>query len=261
MILIGAHEWMVLPDGKTHLHFLDVGQGDSTLITTKSGKRIVIDGGPDWSTASELARHFSLFDRTIDVLILSHANLDHYASFPALLKYYRVHTLVISGIGQESLWYQTILRQARAHGTTIQLLSAGDTVMLDDGLRLNTLWPPKHLAKAFLTDLNNASLIFRIEDGTHCALFTGDSEELVERVLVQSHADLACETLKIPHHGSKTSSSLDFLQKIQTKDAVISVGKNSYGHPNSDVLRRTKSLGIHVQRTDEDGTIEYTWSH
>ncbi len=257
--LIGWHEYTVFPDGNTHVHFLDVGQGDSTLITTKEGKAILIDGGPSWETASALARYRSLFNRTIDVMILSHANLDHLASFPTLLRYYHVRTLLISGIGDKSEWYQAIQREATQSGTAIQLLSAGQAVKIDE-LTLDVLWPPKTIGREFLADLNNVSLILRIGDGTHSALFTGDSEERVEKILVQSGVDLSADILKVPHHGSKTSSSLNFLKKIHAKDAVISVGKNSYGHPNKDVLSRYASLGIRVRRTDREGDISYTWS-
>jgi competence protein ComEC len=257
--MIAWHEYRVLPDGNTHVRFLTVGQGDSAMVTTPAGATILIDGGPDWSTARELWRFTSLFRRSIDVLILSHANLDHFASFPTLLRYYHVNTLLISGIGDGSEWYRSLLEEAKRSGTSIQTLSAGQRVTIDQ-LTLTLLWPPQTLGKEYLTDLNNVSLVFRLDDGTHSALFTGDSEERVEKTLVQSGIDLSADLLKVPHHGSLTSSSLDFLKKVHPKDAIISVGKNTYGHPKDAILKRYESLGIRTRRTDQEGTIEYAWS-
>ncbi len=259
-ILLAFREWSLQPDGHTHFYFLDVGQGDSALIVTPSGKHIVMDGGPDWKALEGLGKYLPFFSRRIDLLTLSHPHLDHYASFPESLKRYDVKTLVISNVESHSPWIKRIRDTANARGTAIKEMHAGETIDLGDHLNMNLLWPPEKLDKSFTTDLNNTSLVFKLSDGIHRALLTGDAEEPVEATLLAAHVDLKADLLKAGHHGSKTSSSTGFLLAVHPNLAVVSVGVgNSFGHPNPGVMKRYETLGIPTRRTDQEGTIEVVW--
>ncbi len=250
---------MLQPDGKTHIVFLDVGQGDSALLTLADGKRILIDGGPDWSTLEKLGKYMPFFDRHIDMLILSHPNSDHMVSFPEVLRRYSVGALVTAGTIYDSGVYAATLSGASVHGVPLVTMHAGQKISLGDDL-LEALWPPEHMPIDFDTDANNESLTLRFTHAGKRVLFTGDLEAIVEKTLVEAKADLKADILKVPHHGSKTSSSTGFLLAVRPSLAVISVAKNnSYGHPNAEVLARLRAIGAETKRTDELGDIELEW--
>jgi competence protein ComEC len=240
---LGARELWLQPDGKAHVRFLDVGQGDSALLTLADGNTIVIDGGPDWSTLERLGTYMPFFKRRIDILILSHPNSDHMVSFPEILRRYSVGTLVIAGTQYDSGIYHATLSGASLHGIPIVTMHAGQHINLGED-SIDVLWPPEIMPKGFDKDANNESLTVRFTHNGKRVLFTGDLESIVERTLVAAHADLKADVLKVPHHGSKTSSSDDLLRAVQPSIAVISVGReNTYGHPNPEVVARLKAIG------------------
>ena len=257
---LGGREWHLRADGHLHLRFLDVGQGDSALITTPTGKIVVIDGGPDWSTLESLGRFLPFFSRHIDLLIVSHPNLDHLLSFPEILKRYSVGMIAFTGVENPLPRYQEILALAREKNIPLLLVSAGKTIDLGDGARLEILWPPATMPKKFPRSDNDTSIVAMLSFQNHRALFTGDEERPVEETLVRAHADVKADVLKVPHHGSRTSSSTGFLLAVSPKLAIISVGaNNSYGHPRQEVIDRLRKLGAEVRRTDREGTIEVVW--
>lgn len=259
-IVLGVREWRLQPDHRTHISFLDVGQGDSALIVTPSGRTVIIDGGPDWSTLEGIGSSLPFFHRTIDVLILSHANLDHFASFPEILTRYRVTTLYVSIDTVQSPWFLKILHSAEQSHTTVKTIRHGDTIALDTDCMIDVLWPPKRIDPSLVKELNNTSLVLRLHDKQQSALFTGDMESIVEEALLRAGIPLQSDILKVAHHGSKTSSTDAFLRAVHPKIAVISVGKdNTYGHPNADVIRRLTAVGAEVRRTDEEGEVDVKW--
>ena len=260
VLLLGLREWHLSPDGHLHLRFLDVGQGDSALITTPGGNIIVIDGGPDWSTLEGLGVFLPFLNRHIDLLLLSHPNLDHLLSFPEILKRYSVGAIAFTGIENSLPRYNEILALAKEKNIPLLLVSAGQSIDLGDGAHLEILWPPKNIPEKFPKSDNDTSMVAMLKYGSHRALFTGDEERPVEETLVRAHADLKADILKVPHHGSRTSSSTGFLLAVHPSLAIISVGaNNSYGHPRQEVIDRLKRLGAEVKRTDESGTVEVVW--
>lgn len=259
LLILGGRELMLQPDGKMQVVFFDVGQGDSALLTLGNGTRILIDGGPDWSTLEKLGKYMPFFDRTIDIVILSHPNSDHMTSFPEVLRRYSVGTLVTAGTAYDSGVYAATLSGASVHGVPHVIMHAPQTLSLKGGM-MEVLWPPKIMPRGFSDDANNASLVLRISYGEKRVLFTGDMESIVEKTLLAADADLASDILKVPHHGSKSSSTLEFLRAVQPKVAVISAGKNnSYGHPHPDVVARLTAMGTKILRTDDIGDIELKW--
>lgn len=259
LLILGGREFMLQPDGKTHIIFLDVGQGDSALLTLADGKRILIDGGPDWSTLEKLGKYMPFFDRRIDMLILSHPNSDHMVSFPEVLRRYSVGALVTAGTIYESGVYAATLSGASVHDVPVVTMYAGQTLSLGSST-LEVVWPPKIMPNGFSTDANNASIVLRFTHAGKRVLFTGDLEAIVEKTLVEAKADLRADILKVPHHGSKSSSTMEFLRAVAPKIAVISAAKNnSYGHPHPDVLARLTAIGAEIRRTDSEGDIEIMW--
>ncbi len=259
LLMLGGREYALMPDGKVHIRFLDVGQGDSALLTLADGKRILIDGGPDWSTLEKLGDYMPFFDRRIDMLILSHPNADHMMSFPEVLRRYSVGTLITSGTVYDSGTYQATLSGASLYGVPLVIMHAGQNILLGSD-SLEALWPPEHMPAGMSKDANNESLTLRFTHAGKRVLFTGDIESIVEKTLIEAGVDLKADMLKVPHHGSKTSSSTGFLLAVQPRIAVISVARdNSYGHPNAGVVQRLQSIGSEVRRTDLEGDIEFTW--
>ncbi len=256
---LGVREMKLQADGHLHIRFLSVGQGDSALITTPSGKTVVIDGGPDWSTLEHLGKKLPFFDRSIDMLLLSHPNLDHLAAFPEVMKRFQIGVLATTEIDNALPKYNQMFVLAKEQETKLLRLSAGQTIDLGDGVILTILWPPSVMPPGFTKDSNNTSSVVRLDYNNHRALFTGDMERTAEMTLVTARADLRADVLKIGHHGSTTSTSMEFLHAVHPSLAVISVGDNSYGHPRAEILDRLKKFGAEVRRTDEDGTVEVTW--
>jgi competence protein ComEC len=258
--LLVFREWSLLPDGKLHMVFLDVGQGDSTLITLPSGRQILVDGGPDWSTLREVSYFMPFFDRSIEMVSLSHPHLDHLASLPEVLRRYDVGILQIAGTAYNSGRYKALLSGALLTGTKTMLSHAGDSLDLGDGVMMDVLWPPKLPLPNADKNLNNASLVFVLTYKGRRALFSGDMEKPVEDVLLKAGVDLGADLLKVAHHGSRSSSSTGMILAIHPSIAIMSVGEgNSYHHPSPEIVKRYQDLGIELHRTDLEGNIEIVW--
>jgi competence protein ComEC len=255
-----VREWSLLPDGRLHLRFFDVGQGDAALIEFPEGGTMLIDGGPDASTLRELGKTMPFMNRHIDIIALSHPNIDHLASLPEVLRRYSVKTLIMSVSGSTMPTMRELGAAAATHGTTVFIASAGQVLPLQHGASLSVLWPPAHPPASFRSDVNDLSLVLVLSYGQHRALFTGDASEKIERVLLRANTDVHAEILKVAHHGSKSATTPAFLGRVHPAVAVISVGKeNPYGHPSPEVLRRLVEAHIDVRRTDERGTIDIVW--
>ncbi len=252
-------EWKLGADGNLHIQFLAVGQGDSALMTGPKGTTVLIDGGPDWSTLEALGQYLPFLKRRIDLLVLSHPNLDHLLSFPEVLKRYSVGGIVMSGVESSLPRYRKIFDLASMHSIPIITVSAGQSIEIEEGVTMDILWPPKKMPKGFTNNENNASIVLMLRYGDRRALFTGDIEKPTEETLVRAHADLKADILKIAHHGSRTSSTEPFLRAVRPSIAVISVGENSYGHPREEVISRLLRMNTDVRRTDREGTIEVIW--
>lgn len=256
-------EWLVMPDGLLHIYVMDVGQGDSSLIVTPTGRQIVIDGGRDGAPLKEIPRHMSFFDRSIDLLVLSHPELDHISSFPEILRRYSVGGVLMSGVQAELPLYTDFLTLLKEKKIPIYIADPAKDIDLDDGTVLDVLWPPpiyfgqKYDGKG----LNNTSVSVRaMENGEPVALFSGDAEEVAENGILETGADLHAPLLKAGHHGSKTSSSTGFLLAVAPREVAISAGKNnSYGHPHKVVTDRYKALGIPYGLTARDGTLTFRY--
>lgn len=236
---------------------IDVGQGDATLVQC-GGRQMLIDGGPDRSVLAGLGRGMPAFDRDIDVVVLTHPHADHYLGLIGVMERYRVRRLLTSGANSDVAEHDLFLRSADAEGVRPEPLRAGDRIMLGGCAVADVLWPVAGASDA--DDPNEASVVLRVRrtdatSPTAAVLLTGDATDDVERALLASDAVVVADVLKVGHHGSRTSSTGDFLDAVRPKDAVISVGRNSYGHPAMAAVMRLAKRGISVHRTDRDGDV------
>jgi competence protein ComEC len=251
--------------GQLEMTAIDVGQGDSILLVFPDGKRLLMDGGgiPSFGTASRTQLDIGedvvapyLWDREfrrVDVVALSHAHADHIGGLPAVVDDFHPRELWTGAVPDDPLW-QKLHRTAVANGVRITPLLAPAKFAFG-GAEIEVLAPlPDYVPGD--TPKNNDSLVLRVSFGRHSFLLCGDVEKQVERRMVEEGEIQLTDVLKVAHHGSRTSSTEEFLTAASPLFAVISAGyENSYGHPNRDVLDRLASHQAVVYRTDRDGLV------
>jgi len=244
--------------------FLDVGQGDGAILITPNKKVLVIDAGPqdeEFDAGEEIVKPFliKLGVKKIDCLIMSHAHRDHIGGVMALLDSFVVDKVYDPGFPYPSPVYEETLRKINSRNIKYIIPVIGQTIDIDPLVKMRFLWPEKPFIR---DDPNNNSLVLKITYGKVSFLFTGDIEEPAETELATKfRGALRAQILKCPHHGSKTSSTDNFLDAVRPEIVVISCGRNNrYGHPHQSVLARYDDFMVKILRTDEDGTILITTS-
>lgn len=196
---------------------------------------------------------------TIDKLIITHPHADHIGGAYVVFKNVNVKEVYDNGDATTSKTYQTYLKNIKQKNIAYHQLKAGDTVDFGDGVSFKVFSPTEKMIKND-DDLNNNSIVGQLRYKDFTMLFTGDSERDAEQNMVKSYGDeLQSDVLKSPHHGSRTSSSDDYLKTVKAKDVIISLAAdNEYGHPHKQTLDRYKKYNMNVYRTDQDGTITIT---
>ena len=244
------------------LYFVDVGQGDCSLIITEGNKRIIIDGGGSDSDEYDIGESVLvpyLLDRkiiTIDYMIFSHFDSDHCKGLFTVMEKLNVKNAIINKQGEMSDNYKYFIKLAKSKGINVIVVKAGDCLRIDKHTTIDFLWPNDNLISSNI--LNNNSIVCKLKYKNTSILFTGDIEKIAEEELVKKYNnnELNANILKVAHHGSKTSSTVDFVDLVKPKIALIGVGANNkFGHPNGDVLERLKSAGAYIYRTDRCGEI------
>lgn len=235
------------------MYFLDVGQGDSELVILPTGVKVLIDGGPPNGKAlAALGRVLTPSDRSIDIVVMSHPQLDHFGGLIEIVERYRVGVFVSNGLAGTVGAYGDLKRTLAARGVREIALGKGDAIKNGDNI-FSVLSPEVQILKS--QDINELALVLKLASKNTKALFTGDigaeTEAQVSRVL-----DGNIDVLKVAHHGSKYSSSASFLAAARPKVSVIEVGKNSYGHPTLETLARLAAVGAKIFRTDKEHTVE-----
>jgi len=263
LICLNVITWVVIYDlsrvGDLEVVFFDVGQGDAIFIETPQGHQILIDGGPDLTILEKLAAEMPFYDRTIDLIILTHPESDHYFGLFEVLKRYEVENILWTGVVRDTAEWKEWVRLIEEEGAEVRIAEAGQRITIgksDFPTILEVLHPFENLADQKIKDSNDTSIVARLVFGNVSFLFTGDISKKIEAKLVEQNNDLDSDILKIAHHGSKTSSSLGFLEQVSPEVAVIHVGENSYGHPHPEVLANLEQFGIQVLRTDINGDIK-----
>jgi competence protein ComEC len=258
-LLLGVLTLASLPDGRLHLTMLDIGQGDAILVEAPSGHTLLIDGGPDPDlTLGRLGESLPFFHLRIDVVLLTHPHEDHVAGLVEVLRRYRVGLVLDAGRAFDNPSYARFLQLA---GSRLREARAGQRVALDARTSLLVLYPTQADADGPLPDedINNASVVARLEFGAFSALLTGDAEAPVEARLADRGLLTPVDVLKVGHHGSHSSTSAPMLSGARPVVALISDGVgNDYGHPAPETLHALAAAGARVRRTDLEGSVEVT---
>ncbi len=245
-------------DPRLHISFLSVGQGDSTLVTLPNGKTLLIDGGGmiGFDVGERLLASYLWRNKVskIDILVLTHSDYDHIQGFSFILDHFPVGEIWLSQWQSKNKIFYEVIGKAEAKNIPCYLKKSGDSSIVS-GVSFNFLNPRVHVSnQKSQKKSNDQSLVFKMNFKNKSFLFTGDIESSVERELAA--VDLSSTILKVPHHGSKTSSSEEFLKKVNPELAVMSLGfQNRYHFPDPRVLKRYEEFGIRVWRTDIHGTL------
>lgn len=264
------------PDGKLHVDFLDVGQGDSALVTMPDGTTLLVDGGgrPNFLNASKNVEEFERETRSIgesvvseylwwqgfsaiDYVLATHADADHIDGLCDVLRNFSVRSAIVGRTPMSDAEYTKFAETLSQTGTPLTVIQAGDKLSLG-GVEIDVLWPtatPDQNAAS----RNNDSAVIRLKLGKRVILLTGDIEKETEQLLLQDANNLRADVIKVPHHGSRTSSTQAFVTATHSSLAIISVGQTSmFGHPHKEVVDRWKSQGAEVLTTGNCGTISLT---
>ncbi len=251
LLIFDIFLWFVIltENNKLEMDFLNVGQGDATLLKFPFSGKILIDSGDGQHIKSALSGVENYFERGADVWILSHANLDHYGGFLKLVEMNPPQVFIYSGFDSTGSTFLSLKKALLERNIPIIKLAAGDKIKIGEAYFV-VLWPPQNKE---IKDLNDSSLILRLVDNNHSALFLGDaSTKILNNLNI-----LPSEILKVSHHGSKTATDEKILSLIKPSIALIGVGlNNSFHHPNEEVLNLLKKFGVKLYRTDLDGTIK-----
>jgi competence protein ComEC len=255
-VFIWSHILFVKNVSGETLYFFEVGQGDSQMISLDN-VQILIDGGPNSKILNELPKALSIGDRYIDLIILSHPQLDHFGGLIDVLKNYKIGMFISNGLKGTSGAYQELENLIAQNKIKYLVLSEGDRIKYKDYI-LDVLAPSdKNLASK---EVNDTGLVLKFSSPKLKALYTADIGFDVEKELSKKY-NLKADLLKVAHHGSKYSSSKEFLSAVNSKISLIQVGQNSYGHPTKEVLDRLAFIGSAVYRTDINGTIKLNFAN
>lgn len=254
------------------VHFIDVGQGDSTLIQTPTKKTILIDGGGSnfeggFDVGNKVLIPY-LLDKKIyklDYVIISHFDSDHCQGILETMKVIRIGEIIISHQKKNSDNYKEFIKIVKEKNIKVRLAESGDNVEIENEISFDILWPTKEQIEE--NPLNNNSIVTKFCYKKFSILFTGDIEEIAEKSILEKYKSnktkkknesnvLRASVIKVAHHGSKTSSNIEFLEAVKPEIALIGVGENNkFGHPSEETLKKLKSLNCQIYRTDQCGEI------
>lgn len=279
LVILVVLQW---PSKQLKIVACDVGQGDAILVI-KGSTQVLVDGGPSSEKIlSCLGRYLPFWDRKIELIVLTNTDYDHMNGLSSVVDRYQLMQFVTSDGVHESAALYKIRDRLAANGVVVRMVEQGDIIRIlgQYQLELKVLWPPEvksqyvvvyspqtdeKISKQILGesakrgDLNERSVVLLLLEDNKRILLTGDAGFQAETELLKSDLLSQVDYLKVGHHGSKYASSLEFLEKIKPKTAVISVGEgNRYGHPTSETLDRLKKVKAEVRRTDKEGDVVWT---
>ena len=267
-------------EGELRVHFLDVGQGDSTLVELPDGKILLVDGGDDLeSTSTTIMRYLKALDiDTIDYLVVSHADTDHCGGLDVVAEHTKILNAYLPAVNpaKSGEAFASLYVNLVEQGTALCHAARGMQISENSSYELCFLYPYMGMVQeeqieinSESADSNTLSSVLWLEYKETSILFTGDAPLETETLLVRDDSlglldgfgvDLSdVEILKVAHHGSETATSKEFLEYLQLETAVVSCGKNNmYGHPTKEVVDRIAAAGAKLYRTDENGTVSIT---
>lgn len=231
------------------VHFIDVGQGDATLI--KCGEHaMLIDAGDDTKGTTIQNYLQKQHVEQLDYLVLTHPDADHIGGAPVIITKFEISEVFVSNYKRDSKSYEKLMQALDYRGMSCETPVAGSEYLLGTAL-ITILGPDREYE-----DVNDASLTLIIRNGATGFLFTGDAGEAAEKDILSSGMDISADVYKVGHHGSKDATSQSFFQAVSPEYAVISCGEgNPYGHPHAETLNTLRTGGVKTYRTDEEGSI------
>jgi len=243
--------------------FFDVGQGDAIFIESPQRHQVLIDGGPGPAILEKLGREMPFYDRSLDLIVLTHPDKDHISGLIEVLKRYDVENVLWTGIVRDTSEYEEWIELIKEEEAEIFIAKFGQKIIYpgsdpkEKQGYMEVLYPLESLeGQEFKNSSNDTSIVLKLVFNKNTFLFTGDISSKVEKDLKLANIQLKTDILKVAHHGSKYSSSDYFLESALPEVAVIQVGKNSYGHPADEVLSRLEKFGIKILRTDKQDDIK-----
>ena len=241
-----------IDSNKMIVHYIDVGQGDSILIQVNN-KNLLIDSGPKSDKKKLLDYLSSLNLDKLDYVIATHPHEDHIGNMADVISDYNVLAFYAPKVQSTTKTFEKMVESLKSKNLKINVIKKGtDSINLGENTKVTVFSPTKD----FYEDLNNYSPVIKIEYGKTSFLFTGDAQKDVEKEILATNEDISADILKVGHHGSSTSTTKDFLNKVNPSIGVISVGQdNTYNHPNEDTIKRLKDNKVTIYRTDKDGTV------
>lgn len=247
-LLIGCDKKSLLS-----IHMIDVGQVDSILVQTPTNKNILIDGGDEDSENIIISYLRQKRIKTIDIIIATHPDSDHIGSLDNIIKKFNVNSIYMPEQSTDSEAYQNLINSCTDKNLSIQHLYKNDVLNIDNNINIYVLSP------SYIQEESNLnSIVFKLTFNDNSFLFMGDAEEENEKEILHSFKLNNINFIKIGHHGSNSSSSLEFIKKISPDIAAISCGyKNQYGHPHREVINNLKQNHVSIYRTDRIGDIVF----
>lgn len=247
------------PSNILKVAFLDIGQGDSIYVEAPNGRQMLVDGGPSGSVLlNRLAKVMPYGDKSIDVLLATHADADHIGGLASALDKFEVTHIFENGASSKTKTFQNLDNKITEHKVDKVIARKGMKIVLDQekGVYFDILFPDRDVSG--FKETNDGSIVGKLVYGDECFMLTGDATVYTENLIMQTEGseNLHCQVLKLGHHGSHTSSSELWLEKVHPDVAIISAGKNNrYGHPHKEVLDRLNILQIPYLSTIDKGTI------
>jgi competence protein ComEC len=244
------------PPAPLRIDFIAVGQGDAALVTSPTGKTVLIDGGPKEAGPTLVALLRERRVAALDLVLLTHRHADHLGGLTAVVRRVGVRMFLDAPYPHKSAVYGTLLETLEARHVAVLRATSGRTIDLGGGAVITLLGPPDPPIDRSRSDVNANSVVVRLDYRGIGVLFAADAEPQTERWLLASTARLPAQILKVAHHGSSYSSTTAFLRAVAPLAAVISVGApNNHGHPTPEAIARLEHLPARVYRTDQDGTV------
>lgn len=277
IIVLPQHFYKKFFENKTNkleVVFLDVGQGDAIFIEFPQGTRMIIDSGGNDVLGKENKSSFSIGEQVdsmylwsrgiehLDYIVVTHPHNDHIEGFTKIIENFSIGQAIVPQVFNQNSEWQSFINAINSNNIALKTWSNGEFFI--DGVKVEVLWPTltqeialkNTLSKAPNKVVNNASLVVRLSYQGHSILLTGDIEKETENFLANSNLDLSAEVIKVPHHGSKTSSSKNFLEKVKPKISIVSAPvKSRFNHPHLEVVERYKNINTEVYQTGLSGAI------
>ena len=279
-VLVGilVYQYAKFNDGKVHIVFCDVGQGDAIFLRTPKGADILVDGGPNESVLACLSGHMPFWDRDLELVILTHPHADHLNGLISVVKRYKIGSFATENLKNNTTAFKALMDELKNQNIKRQYLYAGDRFVFKDGVSLNIVGPTRQFLKyssptgmiGETSEFASIESLFRYRDFS--ILLTGDSQAAELKEALQSHVpdgtwqsrvwlkkmgSKNISVLQVSHHGSKTGLDFEILDSLKPELAVISVGENNrYGHPAKEIIKILSDKDIRILRTDEVGEVE-----